>query len=106
MTDLSTLARYVVVAAVWPPLRLADRLRGVDTPASWRAGVEWAQGKQHPTIRTADRPAVVRRRSNDIELLMDQIIADHEAVYRGGRPCPDGDIERCANNANRQNTNP
>lgn len=32
-----------VVLATWPIVYLADRLRGVDPPASLRVGLDWAR---------------------------------------------------------------
>ncbi|MEU5946295.1 hypothetical protein ABZ793_12125 [Micromonospora sp. NPDC047465] len=70
--DRSRAARTLFVLTVWPPLHLADRVRGaiegwrdVDA-ASWRAGLDWARtgdADHLPTIPTSDTPAVVRRQS-------------------------------------------
>lgn len=55
--------RYLVVFLVWPWAYLSDRLTGADRPASLRRGLDWARdGKHSPTVRTADKPAVVRGR--------------------------------------------
>lgn len=61
----SRAARFVFVAAVFPFAYFADRLQGVDPPVSWSTGMRWVRtGQEHraPTIRTADKPAVVNRR--------------------------------------------
>lgn len=54
--------RTVVVLLVWPVVYLADKARGVNPPASFRAGLEWAHGIHTPTIPTATEPARVNRR--------------------------------------------
>jgi hypothetical protein len=53
--------RYVLVAVLWPPVYLHDRLTGVNPPASFRRGWAWAQGEIEPTIRIADQPVRVIR---------------------------------------------
>lgn len=63
--ERSRIARTLFVLAVWPPVYLADRIRGHEPP-SWRRGMEWARNGEYvhePTIPTSDTPAVVRRRS-------------------------------------------
>ncbi|MEU0078413.1 hypothetical protein ABZY58_11000 [Micromonospora tulbaghiae] len=70
--ERSRTARTLFVITVWPPLHLADRIRGavegwrdVDA-ASWRAGLDWARdgdANRLPTIPTSDTPAVIGRRS-------------------------------------------
>lgn len=35
--------RFAVVVATWPFVHIVDRLRGVDPPASFRAGLDWAE---------------------------------------------------------------
>lgn len=61
----SRIVRTLFVVAVWPPVYIADLVRGVDAP-NWRRGMEWARTGEYahePTIPTSDIPAVVRRRS-------------------------------------------
>jgi hypothetical protein len=98
------IARFAVVFLAWPTVYLADRVRGVDPPASLRRGLDWARsGTYPPTIPTADRPATVRRSSDEVERLMEQIITDHEAAHHPGRACRENERGECAD---RQTTNP
>lgn len=60
----SKAARYAAVWAVVPPTWLADKVRGVDPPASLRVGLDWARDGKFPpeieaalrTVRRAQRP--------------------------------------------------
>lgn len=54
--------RYLLVVVTWPIANIVDRIQGCDPPASFHRGLEWARGEHQPTIRTADKPAVVRSR--------------------------------------------
>lgn len=39
-----TATRYALVFVFWPPIWVADKLRGINPPASLRAGLDWAAG--------------------------------------------------------------
>lgn len=58
-------ARFLLVFFVFPFAWLADKILRVDPPASWPAAMHWVRtgkGLHVPTMRTADKPAVVGRR--------------------------------------------
>ncbi len=46
MTRLRTLARLALIAVVWPPVHITDRLRGINPAARWSDGVAWALNPQ------------------------------------------------------------
>jgi hypothetical protein len=62
----SRTARCLFAAAIFPFVYVVDRLRGDDPPARWSTAMRWVrtgEDQRGPTIRTADKPAVVRRRT-------------------------------------------
>lgn len=61
----SRTARFLFVAAVFPVVRLADMVQGVDPPARWSTSMYWVRtGRdvREPAIPTAAEPARLGRR--------------------------------------------
>lgn len=61
----SRTARLLFASAIFPPVWIADTMRGIDPPARWATAMHWVRTGRWPnvpTIRTADKPATVRRR--------------------------------------------
>lgn len=53
--------RTVAAVALWIPVAIVDRLRGLDPPARLKWALDWARETDRPLIRTAFQPAVVWR---------------------------------------------
>lgn len=99
--------RTVFAVAVWLPVAIVDRLRGLDPPARLDWALAWAREERQPTIRTADRRATIRTRrdprrfcatccANEGEEHLDW--CQHEGVVvTGSNKTPDG-AHRAAEN--------